>query len=130
MHAEVGGPVAEARTCQSQSHRFRGPCVRRGQLRQRLQDRGVPRRQVPRLPTPVLLHHALPPLTYDEDPPPRAWELAGRTASTTGAVAALLLISVHASMHLWTVVVGVASIHACMHIELSIDQSLIEWIEQ
>ncbi|WVZ55322.1 hypothetical protein U9M48_005995 [Paspalum notatum var. saurae] len=28
---EVGGPVAvaEARTCQSQSHRFRGPCVRR-----------------------------------------------------------------------------------------------------
>jgi len=31
-----------------------------GQLRQRLQDGGLPRRQVPRLPPPLLLHHALP----------------------------------------------------------------------
>ena len=33
-----------------------------GKLRQRLQDRGLPRRQVPRLPPPLLLPHALPQL--------------------------------------------------------------------
>ncbi|KAM0836000.1 hypothetical protein ACQ4PT_062609 [Festuca glaucescens] len=41
---ELGGPVvmAEARTCQSQSHRFRGPCVRRSNCANVCRTEGFP----------------------------------------------------------------------------------------
>ncbi|RCV46721.1 hypothetical protein SEVIR_9G558200v4 [Setaria viridis] len=41
---EVGGPVgvAEARTCLSQSHKFRGPCVRRANCANVCRTEGFP----------------------------------------------------------------------------------------
>ena len=41
-----------------------GPVRAQVQLRQRLQDGGIPRRQVPRLPAPLLLQNTLPPLIW------------------------------------------------------------------
>ena len=41
---EMGGPVvvAEARTCESQSHRFKGPCVRRSNCANVCKTEGFP----------------------------------------------------------------------------------------
>ncbi|NP_001146981.1 flower-specific gamma-thionin precursor [Zea mays] len=43
LSAEVGPvAVAEARTCQSQSHRFRGPCLRRSNCANVCRTEGFP----------------------------------------------------------------------------------------
>ncbi|KAF0911053.1 hypothetical protein E2562_005440 [Oryza meyeriana var. granulata] len=41
---EMGGPVAmaEARTCESQSHRFKGPCVRKSNCANVCSTEGFP----------------------------------------------------------------------------------------
>ncbi|OEL32301.1 hypothetical protein BAE44_0006680, partial [Dichanthelium oligosanthes] len=41
-----------------------GPLRSRRQLHQRLQEQGLPRWHVLGLPTPLLLHHALPRMSY------------------------------------------------------------------